>query len=97
MRGTFNMDTEYFSDEEFDQIVSMFYSLNIDTDYFTYEDDFIQYVLNTSSNGLLVYNAAQSERALGENLLYQLFVIFTIFRVQDRMHMLYLYADTNSM
>ena len=73
MRGTFNMDTEYFSDEEFDQIVSMFYSLNIDTDYFTYEDDFIQYVLNTSSNGLLVYNAAQSGEGPGRKSLIPAF------------------------
>ena len=41
-RGLFNMDTEYFSDDEFEQIVSMFNSLGLVTDYFTYEDDFFR-------------------------------------------------------
>ena len=36
-RGLFNMDTEYFSDDEFEQVVSMFSSLGLATDYFTYE------------------------------------------------------------
>ena len=44
-RGPFNMDTEYFSDDEFEQVVSMFSSLGLATDYFTYEDDFFRFVI----------------------------------------------------
>lgn len=59
-RGLFNMDTEYFSDDEFEQVVSMFSSLGLATDYFTYEDDFFRYVIEHTPPELLVYNAAQS-------------------------------------
>lgn len=59
-RGLFNMDTEYFSDDEFEQVVSMFSSLGLTTDYFTYEDDFFRYVIEHTPPELLVYNAAQS-------------------------------------
>lgn len=59
-RSLFNMDTEYFSDDEFEQVVSMFSSLGLTTDYFTYEDDFFRYVIEYSPPELLVYNAAQS-------------------------------------
>lgn len=59
-RGQFHMDTEYYSDDEFEQIVSMFSTCCLDTDYFTYEDDFFHYVIETKPSNLLVYNAAQS-------------------------------------
>ena len=59
-RGLFNMSTEYFSDDEFEQVVSMFSSLGLATDYFTYEDDFFRYVIEHTPPDLLVYNAAQS-------------------------------------
>ena len=59
-RGLFNMDTEYFSDDEFEQIVSMFNSLGLVTDYFTYEDDFFRYVIENTPPELIVYNTAQS-------------------------------------
>lgn len=59
-RGIFNMDTEYFSDDEFEQIVSMFRSVNDSIDFFTYEDDFISYIINNTPPNPIVYNAAQS-------------------------------------
>ena len=59
-RGLFSMDTEYFSDDEFEQVVSMFSSLGLTTDYFTYEDDFFRHVIEHTPPELLVYNAAQS-------------------------------------
>lgn len=59
-RGPFNMDTEYFSDDEFEQVVSMFSSLGLATDYFTYEDDFFRFVIEQTPPKLVVYNAVQS-------------------------------------
>lgn len=59
-RGTFNMDTEYFSDDEFEQIVSMFSAVNDSIDFFTYEDDFFSYIIKKAPPNPLVYNAAQS-------------------------------------
>ena len=58
--GLFHMDTEYFSNDEFEQVVSMFSTLALATDYFTYEDDFFRYVIEHAPPKLLVYNAAQS-------------------------------------
>ncbi|MPM43550.1 D-alanine--D-alanine ligase [bioreactor metagenome] len=72
-RGQFNMDTEYFSDEEFEQVVSMFGSLGLATDYFTYEDDFFRYVIEHMSPELLVYNAAQSGTGPGRKSLVPAF------------------------
>lgn len=71
--GQFNMDTEYFSDEEFEQIVSMFSSLGLTTDYFTYEDDFFSYVIEYMPRDLLVYNAAQSGAGPGRKSLVPAF------------------------
>lgn len=59
-RGAFNIDTEYFSDDEFEQIVSMFSAINNSIDFFTYEDDFFSYIIQNAPLNLLVYNAAQS-------------------------------------
>lgn len=58
--GSFNMDTEYFSDDEFEEVVSMFQTVGLHTDYFTYEDDFFHYVIECAPSNLVVYNAAQS-------------------------------------
>lgn len=54
------METEYFSDDEFEQVASMFGSLGLNTDYFTSEDDFFCYIIKQSPTNLIVYNAAQS-------------------------------------
>lgn len=72
-RGLFNMDTEYFSDDEFEQVVSMFSSLGLATDYFTYEDDFFSYVIEYAPQDLLVYNAAQSGTGPGRKSLVPAF------------------------
>jgi len=55
--------TEYFSDDEFEEIASMFAALDIPMDFFTYEDNFIRHILNNPNekwSDYLVYNAAQS-------------------------------------
>lgn len=71
--GTFNMATEYFSDDEFEQIISMFGSVGLDTDFFTYEDDFFRYVIENEPSNLLVYNAAQSGTGPGRKSLVPAF------------------------
>jgi len=71
--GNFHMDTEYFSDDEFDQVISMFSSIGIETDIFTYEDDFFKYVIDNSPKDLLVYNSAQSGRGPGRKSLVPAF------------------------
>ena len=72
-RGLFHMDTEYFSNDEFEQVVSMFSTLNLATDYFTYEDDFFHYVIEHTPPRLLVYNAAQSGAGPGRKSLVPAF------------------------
>lgn len=71
--GSFQMDTEYFSDDEFEQIVSMFRSVGLPTDFFTYEDDFFRYVVEDAPTDLLVYNAAQSGTGPGRKSLIPAF------------------------
>ena len=72
-RKLFQMETEYFSDDEFDQIVSMFSSIGIPTDYFLHEDDFFQYVISKMPQDLVVYNAAQSGTGPGRKSLIPAF------------------------
>lgn len=69
----FSMDTEYFSDDEFEQIVSLFSSANLDMVFFTYEDDFLCYVIEQEPSNLLVYNAAQSGTGPGRKSLVPAF------------------------
>ena len=71
--GGFQFDTEYFSDDEFEQVVSMFSGVGISADYFTYEDEFFRYVLSKTPNNLLVYNAAQSGTGAGRKALVPAF------------------------
>lgn len=71
--GGFQFDTEYFSDDEFEQVVSMFSGVGIPADYFTYEDEFFRYVLSKTSTNLLVYNAAQSGTGAGRKALIPAF------------------------
>lgn len=72
-RGLFHMDTEYFSDDEFEQVISMFSTCGLATDYFTYEDDFFHYVIEHRPPKLLVYNAAQSGAGPGRKSLVPAF------------------------
>ncbi len=75
-QGGFNMDTEYFSDDEFEQIAAMFGTLNVPTRFFTFEDDFFRYILNEKSSdnkNILVYNAAQSGSGPGRKSLIPAF------------------------
>ena len=69
----FSMDTEYFSDDEFEQIVLLFSSVGLDIDFFTYEDDFFRYVIEKGPSNLLVYNAAQSGTGPGRKSLVPAF------------------------
>lgn len=71
--GQYHMDTEYFSDDEFEQIISMFSTCGLDTDYFTYEDDFFRYIIEHSPNKAIVYNAAQSGTGPGRKSLVPAF------------------------
>lgn len=68
-----SFDTEYFSDDEFEQVVSMFSAVSTSMDVFTYEDDFFRYVINNSPPNLLVYNAAQSGTGPGRKSLVPAF------------------------
>jgi len=73
---TFRMDTEYFSDDEFEELVAMFGVLGIPMDFFTYEDDFIKYILNHPNmdwSNVIVYNAAQSGIGAGRKSLVPAF------------------------
>lgn len=69
----FSMATEYFSDDEFEQVVSIFASLGLDMELFTYEDDFIRYVIEKKPSNILVYNAAQSGIGPGRKALIPAF------------------------
>ena len=65
-----NRDTEYFSDDEFEEIISMFTMLGMNMEFFLNENDFIQFVLNDKSERrLVVYNAAQSGKGPGRKSL----------------------------
>jgi D-alanine-D-alanine ligase len=70
-----HMDSEYFSDNEFEQIAEMFGSIGIPIDFFTYEDNFIQFVLSRKDvlTDILVYNAAQSGTGPGRKSLIPAF------------------------
>ena len=69
----FRMETEYFSDEEFDQVVSMFNSTGLLTDYFLHEDDFFHYIISENPPQIIVYNAAQSGTGPGRKSLVPAF------------------------
>lgn len=69
----FQMETEYFSDDEFDQIVSMFSSIGLPTDYFLNENDFFRYIISERPKNLVVYNAAQSGTGPGRKSLIPAF------------------------
>lgn len=69
----YSLDTEYFSDDEFEQVVSMFSALGMAIDIFTYEDKFFRYVIENSPSNLLVYNAAQSGAGPGRKSLVPAF------------------------
>lgn len=70
---TFQMETEYFSDDEFDQIVSMFSSIGIPMEFFLHEDDFFKYVILNNPQDIVVYNAAQSGTGPGRKSLVPAF------------------------
>jgi len=68
------MSTEYFSESELSEIVSLFSTLNMNTEFFLNEDDFIRFVLNRDViDDLIVYNAAQSGRGAGRKSLIPAF------------------------
>lgn len=71
--GGFSMDTEYYSDDEFEQVLSMFYHIGLPLDVFTYEDDFFSYVIDEKPANLLVYNSAQSGTGPGRKSLIPAF------------------------
>ena len=71
------MSTEYFSENEFEEIVSLFSSLNMEMEFFLNEDDFIRFIVNKQSlRHLVVYNAAQSGRGAGRKSLIPAFCNF---------------------
>lgn len=67
--GVFQMNTEYYSNDEFEQVLAMFRPLGMKMDFFTYEDDFFSYVLGQQPQNLLVYNSAQSGTGPGRKSL----------------------------
>jgi D-alanine-D-alanine ligase len=68
------MSTEYFSESEFEEIVSLFSKLNMNMEFFLNEDEFIRYILNRHSlTHLVVYNAAQSGKGAGRKSLIPAF------------------------
>ena len=71
--GPFQMNTEYLSDDEFEQVVSMFSTCGLATDYFTSEDGFFRYIIEQAPPDLLVYNAAQSGFGAGRKSLVPAF------------------------
>ena len=73
--STCNLDTEYFSDSEFEEIVAMFSAINVPMDFFTYEEDFFRHVLDRRAHlsDILVYNAAQSGTGAGRKSLVPAF------------------------
>ena len=75
-QGAFNLNSEYFSDDEFEEIVAMFSSIGIPIDFFTYEDDFFKYILKlkkSETSNIVVYNAAQSGYGAGRKSLIPAF------------------------
>ena len=76
IQGAFSLDSEYFSDDEFEQITAMFSSIGIPIDFFTYEDDFFRYILNLKESEkakMIIYNAAQSGFGAGRKSLVPAF------------------------
>ncbi|MDR2870860.1 MAG: hypothetical protein LBV04_10450 [Deferribacteraceae bacterium] len=67
------LESEYFSDIEFEEIVHLFTSLGMATEFFLNEDEFIKFVLNNSNKQLVTYNAAQSGRGAGRKSLVPAF------------------------
>jgi D-alanine-D-alanine ligase len=68
------MSTEYFSESEFEEIVSLFSCLNMNMEFFLNEDEFIRFILNRHSlTNLVVYNAAQSGKGAGRKSLIPAF------------------------
>ena len=64
------MSSEYLSNSEFEEVVSMFSSLDMDMEFFLNEDDFMKFILNDKSlRKFVVYNAAQSGKGAGRKSL----------------------------
>ncbi|QOX63994.1 hypothetical protein FRZ06_11945 [Anoxybacterium hadale] len=71
-QGKFSMTTEYLSDDEFEQIICMFNTLQCKTKFFFNEDEFIEYYLNNKNRMtpyIIVYNSAQSGFGAGRKSL----------------------------
>jgi D-alanine-D-alanine ligase len=68
------MSTEYFSESEFEEIVSLFSTLDMNMEFFLNEDDFIRFIISRDSlDHFVVYNAAQSGRGAGRKSLIPAF------------------------
>jgi D-alanine-D-alanine ligase len=63
--------TEFLSDAELDEVISMFYSAGFTYEIFTDEIDFIRYIINKQidSQSIIVYNSAQSGSGAGRKSL----------------------------
>lgn len=68
-----SIDTEFLSDEEFQQLYNMAYSQNIPFDIFTSEVDFIKNILSNynkiKNKKIIVYNSAQNGTGAGRKSL----------------------------
>ena len=76
IQGGFNLNSEYFSDDEFEQLISMFNSVGIPMDFFVCEDDFFRHILNSNDidkSSILVFNSAQSGFGVGRKALVPAF------------------------
>ena len=74
--GTFDYETEYLSDGEFEQVVNLFSCLELNTEYFLDEDSFINYYYKLpleKRHNIIVYNAAQSGTGAGRKSLIPAF------------------------
>lgn len=74
--GQYNYDTEYLSENEFEQIVNLFSQIKINTEYFLNEDEFINFYFKIPQyrqKKLIVYNAAQSGTGAGRKSLIPAF------------------------
>jgi len=74
LSSSIEKSSEYFSDDEFEEIVSMFSTLDMEMEFFLNEDDFIKFILkDQSSRRFVVYNAAQSGNGPGRKSLIPAF------------------------